>query len=384
MRVDAFVASWEKEAERKEQEAYKRGEGWFDPIDEGGDRRCQLGDTLHAFLIPPKGKNGCRDWSSRSQKRWVKCVLVANSIQVLLTWLLFLASISHFRLQRMKSTTCAAVVTDELSGESSIATTCEGAVLVNESVIELKDPLYEAALNYTDLLESGAVDAKSSTDASHYMMMAQMFVLEMFLIVFLLQKLMTSRKLVLYSSIMSMDPSQWHWDLVYCGALLFLFCVSQIIANLYIGFIAAASGDSLFTTIFATFTLLLVADLDDKLLTGFAPPTRTSEAESRVQERCMLRSKTTRKELDSAFEKAELRLANKFPARKALKDDMERRLKIISVTGIIFALLLVAFMFAFLYLAAAVLHAVNGLRISFHTIGAVTTGFDYSEFTDHL
>ena len=365
MRVDASVAS-RMEEERKEQEAYKHGEGWFD---EGGDPLCQLGD-IHAFLIPPKGTKGCRNWKSRSQKRWVKRVLVVNSIQLLLTWLLFFACISHYRLQRMTSTTCAAVVTDELSGESSIATTCEGAVLVNESVIELKDPLYEAALNYTDLVESGAVDANSQQWSSDpdYMTAAQVVVLECFLFVFLLQKMMTSWKLVYSSNIKSMDPPQRHYDLVYCGAILSFFCMSQLFANLSISLVARGSGVSLFTAIFATFTLLIVADLDSKLLAAFMPPKRKSEAESQE---------------DTADPRLGVEIS--FPFRKALKGEKKaKRHLIITFTGLISFLLLMAFAAASAVLAGAILLAVNGLRYSEFTARAVSMGTDYSEYTDHL
>ena len=49
-----------------------------------------------------------------------------------------------------------------------------------------------------------------------------------------------------------------------------------------------------------------------------------------------------------------------------------------------FLLLLVAVAAAGTVLAAALLLAVNGLRLSRFTVGAVIAGTDYSEYSDHL
>ena len=84
--------------------------------------------------------------------------------------------------------------------------------------------------------------------------------------------------------------------------------------------------------------------------------------------------KVTRKELDSAFEKA---LKDISGIRKFSGD------LIIQCTGLIFwGFLRMAFAFACTYSAAAILLAVNGLRYSEPAINAVSFGQDYSEYLD--
>ena len=85
----------------------------------------------------------------------------------------------------------------------------------------------------------------------------------MFLLVSLSQKLSTSMALIFCGL---KDPNQRHWGLVCCGTMLQYFATNQFIANMLICGNSSSSGESLFTTFFRTFTLLLVADLDDKLM----------------------------------------------------------------------------------------------------------------------
>ena len=230
-------------------------EKWLD------EKRQQLSGTIHANLIPPSVLGDIR-----LGRRWGwRMVLFIHLIQLLLTWLLFGMSISHYSLLRTKSTACTAVLTDQ-TGENSIAATCTGAVLVDESRIELSDPFYEASLNLTEQVESGAVSLSKlgflaefySSFIDHWILF---IVMELFLIVFLYKKIKTSMALVVCGL---KDPDQRGWGLVRCGTMLNCLVLNQIVANLLICINSRNSGESLYNTIFATFTLLLVADLDNK------------------------------------------------------------------------------------------------------------------------
>ena len=155
--------------------------------------RSELKDTIHADLIPPKDKAGNRDWESRKAR--VRRVLFIHFMQLVLTWVLFAVSISHYSLARKNSKECTAVLMNQ-GGESSIAATCTGAVLVNESRIEVRDPFYEAALNLTERFPDGdlpdelqdKLSSDSSRNARGTEMIILVFVMELFLVVHLAKK----------------------------------------------------------------------------------------------------------------------------------------------------------------------------------------------------
>lgn len=168
-------------------------------------------------------------------------------------------SMSHYSLLRTKGTACTAVLTDQ-TGENSIAATCTGAVLVDESRIELSDPFFEASLNLTEQFESklGVLVELYSSFIDNWILI---IVMELFLVVFLYKKMTTSMALVVCGL---KNPDQRGWGLVRCGTMLNCLVLNQIVANLLICINSWNSGESLYNTFFATFTLLLVADLDNK------------------------------------------------------------------------------------------------------------------------
>ena len=280
--------------------------------------------------------------------------------------------INNYRLERMKSTECAAVLTNQTS--SIVAATCTGAVLVNESLVQLKDPLYEAALNITELVESGLIEPPFTGDRSFSDYMLMLF-MELILLFLLLKKVIASMGLT------SLGLKTQHWDLVYCGEALKLHMISQVFANLQFMMVAWSSGASLFDTILATFALLIIADLDDKLLALF-PFKRTSKvAESQDKERneLPLRSgpvKTRSRLLAQAQQNPTVEVIGRRVTfiKTMIRARAPQNIKEIAIFNALMTLISFGLAYALMVVVTAATCALNGLRFSYYTMSALAFG----------
>ena len=317
----------------------------------------------------------------------------------------------------MTKTQCAdgAVLTNQTTGVTSIAATCPTAAWDSNSRVTLKDPLYEAALSYTRPPQTSIFEDGAGWDR-HLEEAAILVVLEMFHFLFFGQKTI--------HSLMMMGPaggrfkadlqladvfSETHWGLVSCGAMLLLFVVSQVVANLGITLVAWNSGQSLFNTVLATFVLTKVAEMDgafykmlhakgikrdskaeskaahrrDKLRklrsnpalrTNFARGWFGSKLAKRLEFNCFL-SKALRSELKEAKE----RWNENDPQRKKIIRNQQKAVLLSMLLSMFLSLITCFLVFGTMQAAAAIFIAVNDLPSSKFTHGALTFGTGYRD-----
>ena len=421
--VEAHVRSIEDEWEEDWQNNPR--EKFFDKMLDRLEEKTA--GTLHSLVIPPKDSAGCRDWNSESQQRWVRRVRRFTFVQVCLTWLLFYMSMYHYREMRMTKSKCVdgAVLVTNQTGVTSIAATCPTAALDSESRVTLKDPLYEAALNYTRPPQAFFFEDGYS-DWDFYFGFLQesaiSCVLTMFHFLFFGQKTVHSlmmmgpaggrfewnkfANLFVGSNQLADVFSETHWDLVSCGAMLLLLVIGQVTANLGITLVAWNSGESLFNTVLTTFVLTKVAEMDgafynmlgikrdskaeseaahrtDKLRklrsnpalrTSFALGWFGSKLAKRLELSCFL-SKALRSEL----KKATKRWNKKYPLRKKLQEAITKRWSVMQLLSIPFLLIATGLVHGAMQAAAAIFIAVHDLPSSEFTRDVLSIGSDYRD-----
>ena len=407
--VEAHVRSVEDEWEQVWQNEVILRE--FPANDKLIDRlEMSLSSELHALIIPPKDSEGCRDWNSKSQKRWVSLVLWFTFFQVLLTWLLFHMSMYHYREMRMTKAQCAdgGVLANQTS--ESIAATCPTAALDKmASRITLKDPLYEAALNYTGSYRNSPIFGEGNSD-SHLERNALLVIQELFLFLFLSQKLAHAIQMLtlalaaggldrlyggwnFYRGLLSFNRradvfSKMDWDLIRCGAMLELFCLSQVFANLGITLTAWSSGESLFTTVLTTFVLTKVAEMDSalyKLLHAMGKKrdsTQESEARNRAHKREKLRklrsNPATRKDLRNKLKEAKERWNETHPDLPFTRTSLVGLVK--NILFLCNVVLISAMVYGFMLAVTGIFIAVHDLHYSEFTVSALSFGTDYRDW----